>query len=70
MGYAAVGGALAAVAATPGFIFDRAGLLLLGVPSLRIVGFALLSIGVALQIAGTSGVKSVKLSARFNAAAA
>ena len=69
VGYAAVGGALAAVAATPGFIFDRAGLLLMGVPSLRIVGFALLSIGVALQIAGTSGVKSVKLSARFNAAA-
>jgi len=69
VGFAAIGGALAAVAMTPGFICDRIGLLLLGVHSLRILGFALLSIGAALQIAGTSGVKSVKLSSRFEAAA-
>ena len=69
VGFAAIGGALAVVAATPGFLFDRIGLLILGVHSLRLVGFGLLSMGVALQIAGTSGVKSVKLSSRFNAAA-
>jgi hypothetical protein len=68
VGFAAIGGALAVVAVTPGFLFDRAGLLMLGVHSLRIVGFALLSMGVALQIAGTSGVKSVKLSSRIEAA--
>ena len=67
VGYAAVGGVLSAIAATPGFLFDRIGLLMIGVPSLRIPGIALLSVGVALQVAGTSSVKAVKLSTRLSA---
>jgi hypothetical protein len=67
VGYAAVGGALSAIAATPGFLFDRIGLLMIGVHALRIPGFALLSVGVALQVAGTSSVKAVKLSTRLSA---
>lgn len=67
VGYAAVGSALSAVAATPGFLFDRIGLLMIGVHALRIPGFALLSVGVALQVAGTSSVKAVKLSSRLGA---
>jgi len=67
VGYAAVGGALSAIAATPGFLFDRIGLLMIGVHALRIPGIALLSVGVALQVAGTSSVKAVKLSTRLSA---
>ena len=69
VGYAAVGGALSAVAATPGFLCDRGGLLLIGLPGLHIVGFVLLTVGVALQLAGTSSVKAVKLSSRLGAGA-
>lgn len=59
---AAVGGTIAAVASTPGFLLDRIGLLMIGTKSLRIPGFCVLSIGVALQVAATSSTKAVKLS--------
>lgn len=62
-----VGGALSAVAMTPGFVLDRLGLILLGLPHLRIPGLVLLSIGTALYAAGMSSVKAVKLSMKFEA---
>jgi hypothetical protein len=60
-----VGGALSAVAMTPGFLLDRAGLILLGIPHLHALGFILLSIGTALYAAGMSSVKAVKLSMKL-----
>ena len=65
VGVTAVAATLSAVAATPGFIFDRLGLLMLGIRDLRVLGVVFLSIGVALQVAGTSSVKAVKLSAHL-----
>jgi hypothetical protein len=63
----AVGGALSAVAMTPGFVLDRLGLILLGVPGLHLVGFVILSAGTALYAAGMSSVKAVKLSMKLDA---
>jgi hypothetical protein len=63
-----LGGALSAVAMTPGFVLDRVGLILLGVPNLHVVGFVLLSIGTALYAAGMSSVKAVKLSMKLETA--
>jgi hypothetical protein len=63
-----VGGALSAVAMTPGFLLDRAGLILLGIPHLHALGFVLLSIGTALYAAGLSSVKAVKLSMKLDSA--
>jgi hypothetical protein len=62
---AALGGTLSAVAATPGFILDRVGLLIMGIPGFRVIGIAMLSVGVALQAAATSSVRAVKLSYRL-----
>jgi hypothetical protein len=62
-----VGGALSAVAMTPGFVLDRLGLILLGIPHLHIVGFVLLSVGTALYAAGMSSVRAVKLSMKLEA---
>jgi hypothetical protein len=64
-----VGGALSAVAMTPGFILDRAGLILLGIPGLHLLGLVLLSIGTALYAAGMSSVKAVKLSMKLESPA-
>jgi hypothetical protein len=64
-----VGGALSAVAMTPGFVLDRVGLILLGVPGLHVLGLVLLSIGTALYAAGMSSVKAVKLSMKLDAPA-
>jgi hypothetical protein len=66
LGRMTVGGALSAVAMTPGFLLDRLGLLLIGVPGLHIVGFVLLSIGTALYAAGMSSVRAVKLSMKLD----
>jgi len=65
-----IGGALSAVAMTPGFVLDRIGLILLGVPGLHVLGLVLLSIGTALYAAGMSSVKAVKLSMKLDAPAA
>jgi hypothetical protein len=64
-----IGGALSAVAMTPGFALDRVGLILLGVPHVHIVGLVLLSIGTALYAAGMSSVKAVKLSMKLDTSA-
>jgi hypothetical protein len=66
IGHWTVGGALSAVAMTPGFLLDRVGLLLLGLPHLHVLGFVLLSIGTALYAAGMSSVKAVKLSMKLD----
>ena len=66
---AAAGGALSAVAMTPGFVLDRVGLILLGVPGLNILGFLFLSAGTALYAAGMSSVRAVKLSMKLAAPA-
>ena len=60
-----LGSALSAVAMAPGFLLDRIGLILLGVPGLHILGFVLLSIGTALYAAGMSSVRAVKLSMKL-----
>jgi hypothetical protein len=60
------GGALSAVAMGPGFLLDRIGLIMIGVPGLRVLGFVLLSIGTALYAAGMSSVRAVKLSMKLN----
>ena len=61
----AASGALSAVLTSPGFVFNRLGLLLAGTKVLQIPGIILFSIGVALQAAATSGAKAVKLGTRF-----
>jgi hypothetical protein len=69
VGHWTIGGALSAVAMTPGFLLDRVGLIPVGIPHLHAVGFVLLSIGTALYAAGMSSVKAVKLSMKLETAA-
>jgi hypothetical protein len=54
---------------TPGFVLDRIGVTLIGVSKLRLFGFLILSIGVALYAAGLSSVRAVKLSMKLDPAA-
>ena len=65
LGRTMVGWALSFVVMTPGFVLDRLGLILMGIPRLRLVGFIVLSVGTALYAAGMSSVKAVKLSIRL-----
>jgi hypothetical protein len=65
IGRTATGWALSGVAMSPGFILDRLGLIMIGVPGLRILGFLLLSVGTALYAAGMSSVKAVKMSIKL-----
>ena len=57
-------GVLSGVAATPGFLLNRIGLLLLGTSAFW-VGVALVSIGAVLHVAASSSVRVVKLSVRL-----
>ncbi len=66
IGRVAAGGALSAVAMSPGFVLDRVGLIILGIPGLRILGFVMLSVGTALYAAGMSSVKAVKMTMKFS----
>jgi hypothetical protein len=52
------------VAATPGFLLNRIGLLLLGT-SLFWLGVAVVSIGAVLHVTASSSVRVVKLSLRL-----
>jgi len=61
-------GALSAVAATPGFLLNRIGLLLLGVGSLWIVGGVVLAIGAVLHVTASSSVRVVKMSLKLRPA--
>jgi hypothetical protein len=65
----AVGGALSAVVLSPGFLLNRVGLLMVGVRPLVIPGVVLFSVGAALQAAGVSTVKAVKLSTKLGGGA-
>jgi hypothetical protein len=67
IGRTVTGWALSGVAMTPGFILDRIGLIMLGVPGLHLLGFLLLSLGSALYAAGLSSVKAVKMSIKLAA---
>lgn len=67
VGRTLVGWFVSAVAMAPGFILDRVGLVLMGVPGLRILGFVLLTLGTALFAAGMSSVKAVKMSIKLGA---
>lgn len=66
----AVGGALSAVVLSPGFLLNRVGLLLIGVRFLLVPGIVLFTLGVALQAAGVSTVKAVKLSTKLTGGSA
>ncbi|HEX5983633.1 MAG TPA: hypothetical protein VFY69_05435 [Solirubrobacterales bacterium] len=63
----AVGGLLGIALATPPYILGRLGLLMIGVPILRIPGFAVFLVAATLQAGTTSAVRAVKLGARLNA---
>jgi hypothetical protein len=64
----AVGGVIGAVVCTPPYLLERIGLLMLGSSLLTIPGVILVLVGVTLNAAATTSVKSVKLSAKFVAA--
>jgi hypothetical protein len=64
----AAGSALSAVAMAPGFLLDRLGIILLGVPGLHVVGLLLLTLGVTLSAAGLSSVRAVKLTMKLGEA--
>jgi hypothetical protein len=59
-------GTLSALVMTPGFVLDRLGVILLGIPGWNILGLVLLSIGSALYAAGMSSVKAVKLAMKLD----
>lgn len=59
-------GTLSALVMTPGFLLDRLGVILLGIPGWNILGFVLLSIGSALYAAGMSSVRAVKLAMKLD----
>ena len=63
-------GVLSGVAATPGFLFNRIGLLLLGVGVLWWVGVAILAISAVLHVTASSSVRVVKMSVRLHEGAA
>ena len=65
IGRTATGWALSGVAMSPGFILDRLGLIMIGVPGLRVLGFLVLSVGTALYAAGMSSVKAIKMSIKL-----
>jgi hypothetical protein len=60
------GWALAAVAMTPGFVVAHVGALLIDLPRGALVGYLLLTVGVALYAAGLTSVKAVTLSMKLD----
>jgi hypothetical protein len=65
IGRTVTGWGISAIGMTPGVLLDRLGLLMIGVPGLRVAGFLVLSLGTALYAAGMSSVKAVKLSIKL-----
>jgi hypothetical protein len=63
----AVGGLLGVVLATPPYVLGRIGLLMIGVPIVRIPGIAVFLVAATLQAGATSAVRAVKLGARLSA---
>lgn len=60
------GGALSAMVMLPGFVVDRVGVVLMGIPHLHLLGLFVLAMGVALYAAGLSSMKAVKLSMKLD----
>lgn len=58
-------GVLGGVAATPGFVLNRIGLLLVGVGPFGALGFAIVAIGAVLHATASSSVRVVKMSVRL-----
>jgi hypothetical protein len=61
----AVGGALGAVICTPPYVLGRIGLVLLGSPTLFVLGVILFAVGITLQAGATGAVKTVKMTAKL-----
>ena len=59
-------GILSGVAATPGFLLNRIGLLLLGVGVLWWLGVAILAVSAVLHVTASSSVRVVKMSVRLH----
>lgn len=59
-------GVLSGVAATPGFLFNRVGLLLLGFGVLRRLGVVIIAISAGLHVTASSSVRVVKMSVRLH----
>jgi hypothetical protein len=58
-------GVLGGVAASPGFLLNRIGLLLMGTGSLFFLGVAVVSIGAVLHVTASSSVRVVKMSLKL-----
>jgi hypothetical protein len=58
-------GVLGGVAASPGFLLNRVGLLLMGTGSLFFLGVAVVSIGAVLHVTASSSVRVVKMSLKL-----
>ena len=65
IGRTAAGWVLSGIAMAPGFVLNRVGFVMLGIPGLRVGGIVILSLGAALYAAGMSSVKAVTLSSRL-----
>ncbi|HST70357.1 MAG TPA: hypothetical protein VLI94_11960 [Solirubrobacterales bacterium] len=61
----AVGGLLGVALTAPTYLLGRIGLLMIGVPVLRIPGFAIFLVAATLQAGATSAVRAVKMGARL-----
>jgi hypothetical protein len=61
-------GVLSGVAATPGFLLNRLGLLLVGIGPVGALGFAIVAIGAVLHATASSSVRVVKMSVRLRGA--
>jgi hypothetical protein len=53
------------VASTPGFLLNRISLLMLGLPGIGVIGFALLAVSAVLEVTASSSVRVVKMSIRL-----
>jgi hypothetical protein len=58
-------GVLSGVASTPGFLLNRVGLLMLGIPKVGFIGFIVLAISAVLHVTASSSVRVVKMSIRL-----
>jgi hypothetical protein len=60
-----VGGAIGAVICTPPYALGRVGLILIGSPTLFVLGIILFTVGLTLQAGATGAVKTIKMSAKL-----
>ena len=62
-------GVLSGVASMPGFLLNRIALLILGIPTIGVIGFILLALGAVLHVTASSSVRVVKMSIRLKGTA-